>query len=719
MSLFSELKRRNVFRVGIAYLITGWLVMQVADVVLNNIAAPEWVFQVIMLVVAIGLPLVLVFAWAFELTPEGLKREKDVNRGQSITNLTGRKLDRAIIVVLVAAVAYFIWESRFADQGSQAVSEEAALQSADPAEMLQASAAPSIAVLPFVNMSEDAGNEYFSDGIAEEILNALAKVRQLKVAGRTSSFAFKGQNDDLRRIGEALGVNHILEGSVRKAGNQVRITAQLVQVQDGFHLWSETYDRELVNVFAIQDEIAGAILDQLKLRLLEGEASGLTAATTDTQAYERYLLAKQRIYDRNKLSLEAAGELLDSVIEIDPYYAPALAQRGIVYLLLREGQYGDIPLEEALELAKELLDRALALDPELAEAWAGIGLYHTDRPGGHFEAIEALEKALSINPNLINASNWLQIAYSDAGQTGKVLPIVEGMLERDPLYRPAIGNAINEFNRLGMQERSLALIERVRPFIPDDAHLVNYQANTLLSQGRFAEALPLSTEALRRQPSDDIFRLSVGFALWNTHQYEKLVAPEFPDFFRIFALDVLDRKEEATILAYERAAEGYPGPLLWLLNRAGRPAEVVRYVEERWADLDAYEAAFPRGGTGHGSMMDLAYAYARTGDDLKFQDAMQRIRKAHDQLAEEGVQHWLFAYREALYYALSRDTDRAIERLEQAADRGMLGLTLRLAVSAPILEPLEGDPRFEAVQARMTESLNAQRAALGLEPATL
>jgi TolB-like protein len=568
-------------------------------------------------------------------------------------------------------------------------------------------------------MSSDPEQEFFSDGLSEEILNALAKVKSLKVAGRTSSFAFKGENQDLRVIGEALGVNHILEGSVRKADNQVRITAQLIQVDNGFHLWSDTYDRELTNVFAIQDEIANAILHQLKLQLLESELSAVASVTTDTRAYEQFLLAKQRIYDRNKLSLEAARELLDSVIEIDPEYAPAHAQRAIVFLLLRTDQYGDLPTEEAQRLSKESIDRALALDPDLAEAWAAKGLYHTSEPAGHLAAIEALEKAISINPNMINASNWLQIAYGNAGMTGKVLPILEGMLERDPLYRPAIGNGVIEFNRLGMEERSLALLERVRPFIPDDAHLVSYKGTTLWFLGRFSEALPLAEEAVNRQPSDGIFRFNLGMSLMTTRQYERLAGPDFPPYLRIDALFYLDRTEEATILAYEEAANGYPDDLIELMNRMRRFEEAVRYIEERWPNLDAFEAAYPHGINGYDDMIDVALAYSKAGDDGKFQDAMGRIRKAHDKLISEGAKSWVFRVKEARYYALAGNADRAIEQLEAAADKGFKGFTLRLSRAHPALEALEGDPRFEAIQKRINENLNTERAKLGLEPATI
>jgi len=295
LSLIQELKRRNVFKVGAAYVVLTWLLAQATDVFLESFGAPDWVIKTVLMLLVIGFPLALFFAWAFELTPEGIKKEKDVDRSQSITTETGRKLDFTIIAILLLALGYFSFDKFVQNPARDAEMAEAAAE----AEAVQEAARPvekSIAVLPFVNMSDDAGNEYFSDGISEEILNSLAKIKQLKVAGRTSSFAFKGKNQDLRQIGETLGVEHILEGSVRKAGTKIRITAQLIQVEDGFHLWSEAYDRELTDVFAIQDEIATAILEQLKAQLIGEDATPVTTARADTEAYELYLLAKQRMY---------------------------------------------------------------------------------------------------------------------------------------------------------------------------------------------------------------------------------------------------------------------------------------------------------------------------------------------------------------------------------------------------------------------------------------
>jgi TolB-like protein len=425
--LFEELKRRNVFKVGTAYVVLAWLLAQVTDVFLEPFGAPDWVIKTILLVLLAGFPLALLFAWAFEMTPEGIKKEKDVDRSQSITHETGQKLNLTIILILVLALGYFAVDKFYLEPARDTEQAVTAEQGAETDQLTESE--KSIAVLPFVNMSEDSSNEYFSDGISEEILNSLARVKELKVAGRTSSFAFKGQNQDLRQIGNALGVEHILEGSVRKAGTKVRITAQLIQVDDGFHLWSDTYDRELDDVFAIQDEIATAILEQLKAHLLDGQAVVVSSTRTVSEAYDLYLQGKQRIFERNQATLESAAEVLDRAIAIDPDYAPAYAQRGIATLLLAEDSYGTIPMEQSQSEAKLYLDQALRLDPEQPEALAGMGLYFSNIPGESDQNIDYLERAIAINPNLVNAMNWLQIAYGNAGRQKEAIAIAEKIVE--------------------------------------------------------------------------------------------------------------------------------------------------------------------------------------------------------------------------------------------------------------------------------------------------
>jgi len=290
MSLFAELKRRNVVRVGIAYAVIGWILAQIAEFAFENFGAPDWVLKSVVVVLLLGLPLALFFAWAFEITPEGVKREKDVDRSQSITHSTGRKLDFVIIGTLVLALGYFIWE-RQSGTGQFESSENTAIANAEGV----SSESPdirSIAVLPFVNMSSDQEQEWFADGLTEELLNALARAPDLLVAARTSSFKFKGSGEDIPTIAKALGVAHVLEGSVRRGRDRLRVTAQLIRANDGFHLWSETYDRDPDDIIAIQENVAIAIARALKTAMdPEALAEMVSAGSNSVPAYEDYLEA--------------------------------------------------------------------------------------------------------------------------------------------------------------------------------------------------------------------------------------------------------------------------------------------------------------------------------------------------------------------------------------------------------------------------------------------
>jgi TolB-like protein len=714
MTFIGELKRRNVFKVGAAYVVVAWILAQITDVFLENFGSPDWVIKTVLLLLLIGFPLALFFAWAFEMTPEGLKKEKEVDRSQSITNQTGRKLDYTIIALMALALGYFAIDKFILTPALNSENVETVAETPEPA-TTETNNKKSIAVLPFVNMSDDAANEYFSDGISEEILNSLAKVKDLKVAGRTSSFAFKGQNQDLRQIGETLGVEHILEGSVRKAGTKVRITAQLIQVDDGFHLWSESYDRELNDIFAIQDEIATAILEQLKAHLIGVELPVLNTARTDSQAYEFYLLAKQRIYDRDRITLEAAVNLLDKAIAIDPDYAPAYAQRGIVALLLSDESYGTIPRELAQSQAKTHLDHALRLDPELAEAWAGLGLYYNNRPPERKRGIEVLEKALAINPNLIDAANWLQDAYTRANQPAKALKLLEQIIQRDPLYKPGFGNLVSTYIMMGRLDDALALRDKTQPFMVGDSMLPLVDAMISLDQGDASDGLRYAETALQMNPNDRVFRIYYSIGLGNTQQYEKLATEGYRGW-RISGLRNLGRTEEASILAYQFASEGSLGGLFAFLNAADRSGELVSYLEERWPNLHAFEGDFPSNGYGgYRKMVDIALAYRRAGQQEKFAEAMTRFRKAHDSLISQGVKNSYFWIIEAAYYALANEQEKALELLAAAIDGGVV-TSSRISDDMPYFKDMEGIAEYEAIQSRMIEHLNKERALLGLEP---
>ena len=700
MSFLAELKRRNVFRVAIAYAITSWVLLQVIDVVAPILELPEWAPKLVLVILGVGIFPALIFAWAFELTPEGLKREKEVDRAESITRDTGKKLNRLIIGVLSLAVVLLLVD-RFTGEPS-------------PTTVSADNGTKSIAVLPFVNMSSDPEQEFFSDGITEEILNSLAAVKELKVAGRTSSFAFKGENDDLRKIGDTLGVEHILEGSVRKAGATVRITAQLIQVDDGFHLWSDTYDRQLTDVFAIQEEIATEILKQLRATLLDEEVEAFAVQRTDPEVYELYLLAKQHLYERTRESIRSAVALLDEAIAKDPDYAPAYAQRGIATVFLSDRSYGTIPEQEAQRQGKQFLDRAIELDPMLAEAWAGLGLYYANRPSAHDDAIRVLTRALELNPNMIDASNWLYVTFNQTGQMANGLALIEDMTERDPLYRPAFGNGVQTFNNFGQPEKAQALIDRFGRFFPDDPQLLQSAALNHFYRGSAAEGFPQAKQAIAQAPTDNVARFVWSVALIQTLQIDEL-ARSGQEFFRVDALDATGRRDEAFELAYELAEDGYVENLFTLMNRAGRSKDVTDYIEERWPGLEALAADYPRDGSGYSLMASIALAYRQQGETARYEQAIGYVDQALNDLAAEGINQFVFMLEQAKYYALAGDNDAALEWLEKSVAAG-LQTYAPLAKTVPELATLEDDSRFIEIEATMIANVNEDRAALELEP---
>jgi TolB-like protein len=702
LNLFGELSRRNVFRVGIAYVVASWVLLQFVDVISQILELPAWAPKLILVIIAIGLVPALIFAWAFELTPEGIKKESEIDRSGSITPQTGRKLNKVIIGSLAIAVALLLVERQF---GNPAEETSAAISDTEK----------SIAVLPFVNMSSDAEQEFFSDGITEEILNSLASEKSLKVAGRTSSFAFKGKNDDLRRIGEALGVEHILEGSVRKVGAQVRITAQLIQVDNGFHLWSETYDRELTDVFAIQDEIATEILKQLRSQLLaDEELIVVEAKRTNPVVYDLYLRAKQRIYTRNSAEIAIAINELDKAIQLDPEYAPALAQRGVATMLMSEQSYGDLPEDEAMRRGKRYVDRALSLDENLAEGLAAIGLYYFNQPAGADLAIEPLTRALSINPNLIDASNWLFGALQGVGDFKGSLEVLVDVVERDPLYRPAFANAIMQFNAYGMPEKAEALLQRIEEFDASNPDLYSARAINFVFSGRSGEGL--QQMELNREMDEmsgvEKFILSAGLA--DTMQFERVIE-EDSNIVKPFALYQLGQVDEAITLAQAQASSGNAGNLFYLLNLSDRSKELTDYLEERWPTLSEFARENRGDEYGYPIMTDVALAYSRSGNQDRFNEAMRLVEQHTALLDKHGIDNIFLSVNRAMDYALLGDADAAIAYLQDAASRGWTSQGV-LAEVQPALAVLTDDPRYQEVEVVLLSNMNRNREIVGLPP---
>jgi len=441
MGFFAELKRRNVIRVAGVYIVVGWILVQVATALEESLGLPEWFDGTIVALLLIGLPVALIFAWAFELTPEGVVRTEAVPEGQSITSETGRKLDFALSIAIVALIIVIVWQSSTAPEpaATPAVPEQ------------QASLAPgdaSVAVLPFADMSSAGDQEYFADGLTEEILNLLVKADQLEVVSRTSSFQFKGTTRGIPEIADELNVRHIVEGSVRKAGSNVRVTAQLIDAVSDRHLWSETYDRPLTteNLFEIQDDVANSIFKALgeKLGLL-GEI-GLRAkrTTSNLDAYELFLRA--RALFEGRIDLDTADELLEQATALDPAFADAWAYRAATQFLMFDYGYTDLPMRTLHERGMEFAEKALASDPDNATAIAAIANIRNQQTTlgyGSYdwgETIALFTRALDIDPRNASALNWRGLTYDLVGDVERALADFQRCVDVEPYYTPCREN---------------------------------------------------------------------------------------------------------------------------------------------------------------------------------------------------------------------------------------------------------------------------------------
>ena len=508
MSLFKELKRRNVFRVGIAYTVVAWLVAQVVDLVLENFCAPDWFMRSLLVVLVAGLPLALVFAWAFEMTPEGLKKEKDVDRSKSVTHQTGRKLDRMIIGIMAVVIAILVLD-RFVlkDDLGQSVpgNDSQAIEIVETTEPV-VETGPSVAVLPFINMSGDADNEYFSDGLTETLLHMLAQLPKLRVAARTSSFAFKGTNTGIEEISKTLGVAHVLEGSVQKAGNRVRITAQLIRADDGFHVWSQNYDRTLEDIFAIQDEIATDVANALDSSLLGGGNDIHNVDTNNLSAYEAYLKAREQQAIYSFASLPQAQRLLKEALAADPGFNDAKLALASNYRLMSwtgiidedEAQRQSFPLiEQVLESDPgNYLARALKLQTELGINDQFVPEERTRKFQELRDLLPLLPESSDLRERVANQLGFVQVREQEA------VEVLEAGLLIDPLsaiLHEALGKT---FRRMGRYDEAMESLQRALTQQPDNPNIYFDIADVKADLGDLNGALEWRRRAIEVDPQD-------------------------------------------------------------------------------------------------------------------------------------------------------------------------------------------------------------------------
>ena len=719
MGFFSELKRRNVFRVAGVYAVVGWLLMQVAAALEDAVNLPAWFDGMVVSLLVICFPLALIFAWAFELTPEGLKRTAHVSPEDSITNQTASKLDFVLIMALLVFAGAMI-VPRFLEQPA-VVAEQTDLLGVEADVAVEADA--SIAVLPFADLSQQQDQEYFADGISEELLNVLAQVDGMKVAGRTSSFAFKGRNEDLREIGRVLGVAHILEGSVRSQGDKVRVTAQLIQVSDGFHLWSETYDRDLTDIFAVQDDIAEKILIAMKERLMVDEAPEFVpAARTDITAYNLFLEARDLIFTRNPAKMERALELLDQAIEIDPNYAPAYASRAKALTLLsdRPGSYGSIPAKEALSRSRADVDKALELDPELADGHAVMGLINADTGRPDF-AVSSLRRALELNPNSLDARNWLALALAFNGRLRDVAAQLKTLVRIDPLYRPGVNNSVLYSIRVGDWDTARQVAERYIDSVEDPVEKARVRSDLHNLDGKLAlaikeqESIPL--ESIDRGRVATLRWSYISLGVIEDYEGEAEVLPAMAPWLPLLS----GNAEEAVMLA-RKSIEDFPEffvahtQYIRILSAVARDEELSAYFQQEYGgSLESYATRLrPAVNVETPPYEPLALAMKAVGDTAMYEETVRRWRFGNDMFRAGGDVSAERDLSDAAYYAVTGDSDKAISFLESAFKTQTI-MALQ-DFQRRSFDVLLDDPRYLALRGRNIARVNEERLQLGLEP---
>jgi TolB-like protein/Tfp pilus assembly protein PilF len=677
MKLFSELKRRNVLRMVVLYVVAAWLTMQVAEVIIDLANLPEWIGPTVLALLAIGFPIALILSWFYEITPQGISLDKDVDRGESIPRFGGRRMDFIVISVLTAALILFAYDKWW---------------TGGPPEK-------SIAVLAFENMSGDPEQEYFSDGISEELLNLLAQIPELKVISRSSAFSFKNKDVAIPVVAAQLNVAHVLEGSVRKMGNRVRITAQLIDASSDSHLWSESYDRELDDIFAVQDEIAGAIGNALKVKLaiVAGEAvQPAVIKAANTAAYDAYLQGREMFRRRRADNVRDAIRYFEQSLRLDNNFAPAHAQLAIATTML--GHYGESSLAEVRRIAIRHLDRAQVLEPDLAEAHLGRG-FLAGLEGDLESEMAHYLKALELNPISGDALNWLHIAYSRLGRYEEADAIMQRMLVADPLNYVIRWNYGEWLARQGRTEEAHELADQILVQSPRWGYWLHAETS-LFYEGKLAEGL---SWALRRQAHS----LAMHVFIW---------IGEFDEARRIDGSDsywvdhVQGRFEESIRATQEELQlapdnEGNLTLAAGVLYEAGRIEEALPLFE-RALEFVPEGRPFSEPLPLHKTMW-LAQARRHAGDEYGAQAAAQIVRQDLAARRATGRNNADLSAVEALIAAFDNNPDGVITALKSAIELGLRNP--HHAFYDRIFNELRDEPRFVALKKELDAILSEER----------
>ncbi len=719
-SLLAELRRRNVFKVSAAYAVVGWIVVEIASVVLPGFSAPDWVFKVIMFVVILGFPFAVIFAWGYELTPEGLKREKDVDRSQSITGETGQKLNYAIIGLLALAVIVLVAKDLIpisSDSPESVVADDVNRKS--------------IAVLPFTNRSAAAENaEFFAAGIHDDLLTVLSKMGDLKVISRTS---VERLNPDMsmKEIGEELGVATILEGGVQRAGDRVRINVQLIDSDTDEHLWAETYDRQLSanNIFAIQSEIAEAISTALKATLSPEEQAQITAApTSDIDALYAYQLGKQRMEKRISTSLEEAASFFQRAIDRDPNYAVAYV--GLADAHLRLTEYGGLSLDEGLSIAERSANSALALDDRLGEAYASIATVHW-KQRKFDQAERAFQQAIELRPNYAPAWQWYGTLLAwDMGRADEGVRMLEKAVQLDPLSPIIHDNYARTMEANGRIEDGITELRRAIEIDPGFA--AGYRSIGLAygsGLGRLDEAIAWLRKAADLDPTNPSTASQIGLILWDlgdkTESIERMehgleLGPDVGQTLEaaaILKLKIGDETEAAALA--ERAVMAGQGFAAWAMRvmrdinlKHGDTHSALQRYEEIYPELFQAESAIDL--VNYPAAIDVSLVLSAVGREDEAEDLLTRSLSIIEGRPRMG--NWGYGFADVEILALQGKTDEALAAFREGVDDGYRVTWRWLTVDNPNMDSIKNTPEFKAIIAEIEADMAAQLAALRAAP---
>jgi TolB-like protein/Flp pilus assembly protein TadD len=731
VSFLKELKRRNVVRVGIAYVVGGWLLLQLTEVLSELLKLPDEIGPIVVAIVAIGLPIALFFAWAYELTPEGVKRESEIDRSQSITTQTGKKLNNAILVLMALAITYLLYDKFSGGKPAPVSTPDTEVAVSTPAQ--ETEPAPdsstgitrqSIAVLPFDNRSNREEDQFFVDGIHDDLLTTIAKIGSMKVISRTSVMEYKDTTKKIPEIATELGVANILEGGIQRAGNQVRINVQLIDANTDEHLWAEIYDRELSieNLFAIQSEISNAIAEALKATLTPEEQENINQQPTENlAAYNAYLRGRQEIPKRTVEALETALAEFTRAVELDPEFS--LAWVGVAESTFLLNSYGTLSIDESLPAMEAAVEKALELDPSSGEAYATLAQVHSSREQ-YAEAETAYKRAIELSPNYATAWHWYA-GFKSGRPPGlrEAVTLAERALELDPLSSILRTQLAGIYRNLGEYNRVMTLTKELIDLDPDfPSSYAQLSWMSRIHLGRYDEAYRYGIEALQRDEGSitrHITLYSVLVGVGSLRRAEDLL--QFTEDFDPSSYAV--RSAQITLAlangnipgAIELArqievTESAPGNRYekgWMMAIAGeyeRAREWVIYEEQDYIDRSQWDSLMAQWSV---DACDVAWVLMQTGDEQLGRDLIDRTIEYVTVELPRYIEH---TERHPLTncYAALGDVDSALDELQRVADSNQLFVFRRAGVWPPT-RILVNEPRYAEIMREYEARLEEQR----------